>query len=172
MKRPVFRLIAAMTLDGKIAKHSHHMADWSSKEDKGFLHRMLDKADVAIVGNNTFETAKKPLSKRNCIVFTRSVKNPEQRGENLVFVNPAITGIAEFCRRHSYNKIAVLGGAKAFGYFLAHGLADEIFLTIEPLVFGAGIPLLDSGDYEISFSLVSVRKLNKKGSLLLHYRKR
>lgn len=171
MERPNFALIAVSTIDGKIARHPGHMSDWSSKEDKDFLHKMLGKSDAVIVGRNTYETAKKPLSKRNCIVFTRSVPAQERSNGKPVFLNPAATDISDYCSRNSILKVAVLGGAKTFNYFLANGLADEIYLTIEPIAFGAGIPLFDSGDKDVFFGLVSVKKLNRRGTVLLHYRK-
>jgi len=172
MEKPVFSLIAVSTIDGKIAKHARHMSDWSSKEDKDFLHKMLGKSDVAIVGNNTYEVAQKPLSKRNVIVFTRKVQESLVKSKKLIFINPQNTNIAQFCEKNSYKNIAVLGGAKTFNYFLNQNLVNEIFLTIEPIAFGSGIALFDSGDKTEKFELVSLKKLNKKGTVLLHYRKK
>ena len=86
--------IAAVTLDGKIAKNKDHVSDWTSPEDKVFMRALLDKSDVIIVGNNTYKTAIAPLSKRNCIVLSRSasVVSPPSRGgargggrENLIY---------------------------------------------------------------------------------------
>ena len=171
-KKPVFSIIAVCTIDGKIARHSRHMTDWSSKEDKDFLHKMLDKADAVVVGHTTYEVAKGPLSKRNCIVFTRSVLGAVENGTNLSYLNPDEVGIAEYCALHGYKKVAVLGGAKTFAHFLEKGLVDEIFLTIEPLLFGEGIDFFAQvpGAKGLAMDLVSVKKLNKKGTLLLHYK--
>ena len=172
MSRPKFVIIAVSTIDGKIAKHSKHMTDWSSKEDKGFLHKLLGRCDAVIVGNNTYKVAQGPLSKRNCIVFTGGVEGIVERGPNLVLLNPEKVDIAEYCAGRGYQNVVVLGGTKAFNYFLGRGLVDEIFLTIEPLVFGSGIQLFDSGDSTARFKLASLKRLNKKGTLLLHYRKK
>src|SRR3989338_2902841 len=65
--------IAATTLDGKIALERDHFSDWTSPEDKAFMRKLLDEADVIVVGNNTYKTAEKPLSRRNCIVLTSSI---------------------------------------------------------------------------------------------------
>ena len=37
-----YRAYAAVTLDGKIAKHTRHFSDWTSKEDKKleFVHTL------------------------------------------------------------------------------------------------------------------------------------
>ncbi len=173
-KKPAFSLIAVCTVDGKIARHPRHMTDWSSKEDKDFLHKKLDEADAVVVGHTTYEVAKEPLSKRNCIVFTRSVPGAVENGTNLAYLNPDEIGIAEYCATHGYKKVAVLGGAQTFSHFLENGLVDEIFLTIEPLVFGEGIGFFGPvpASKGLALELVSAKELNKKGTVLLHYKKR
>ena len=88
-------MITAVTLDGKIAKNKNHFTDWTSKEDKDFLHSIFDKSDVIIVGNNTYKTSIKPLSKRNCIVFTKSVKIIKQASTNCLYINPNNIDITE-----------------------------------------------------------------------------
>ena len=39
-------LIAAITADGFIARHSRHLADWTSKEDKQFFTQKTKEAGV------------------------------------------------------------------------------------------------------------------------------
>lgn len=85
--KPHIIAIAAVTIDGKIARHAGHFTDWTSPEDKTFLRSLLDKSDVVIVGNNTYKTAEGPLSKRNCIVFTRAVRDTERRSDNMFYYN-------------------------------------------------------------------------------------
>ncbi|HLC93305.1 MAG TPA: dihydrofolate reductase family protein [archaeon] len=172
MKKPLFRLIAVITLDGKIARNSSHLSDWSSKEDKKFFHRELDTADVVLVGNNTYKTAKKFLLKRNLIVFTRHVTAPRWKSEKCVFMNLARTNIQNYCQAHGYRNVAVLGGTQIFDYFLGKNLAHELLLTLEPIVFGKGISLFEKGKKNTHFRLVSLKKLNKGGTLLLRYGKR
>ena len=167
--------IAAITLNGKIAKHSKHFSSWTSKEDKDFLHKELDKSDVIIVGNSTYKTALKPLSKRNCIVLSRAVSpSPSEGrvGERLQYCNPQKTNIKKLIRNHHYKTIAILGGAQTYAYCLKNNMLDELYLTIEPLVFGKGISLFDNNSsLDKKFKLVSIKRLNNKGSLLLRYKK-
>lgn len=186
---PNYIAIAAITLDGRIAATSRHPSDWTSIEDKKFLHQMLNGCDVILVGNNTYKTAKGPLSKRNCIVFTSAVPSspgkermPEgqersnryiyQKSKNLLYINPAKTDIKKFIEQKNYKKIAILGGAQIYSYCLENNLLDELYLTIEPLVFGKGISLFESKKFiTYSFKLSSFKKLNPQGTLLLHYKK-
>ena len=172
MLNPIYIAIAAVTIDGKIAKGPNHMSDWTSKEDKLFMRALLGKCDVVIVGNNTYKTAIKPLSKRKCIVFSKSINLPIRKSANLLYVNPAEINFKFFIKNLGYKRIAILGGAQTYSYFLENNLLDEIYLTIEPLAFGGGVSLFANkklGDFK--YKLVALKKLNKEGGVLLHYKK-
>ena len=160
--------IAAVTIDGKIALDPSHFSDWTSKEDKDFLHEFLDKADVIVVGNNTYKTALEPLSKRNCIVFTASVATSEHKSDTLTYCNPVSSDCVPLLEK--YETVAVLGGTKTYTWFLENDLLDELYITIEPIVFGRGLPLFESSeDINVQLKLESTKQLNEKGTLLLHY---
>lgn len=162
--------IAAVTIDGKIALDAGHFSDWTSAEDKDFLHKMLDESGVVVVGNNTYKTAIEPLSKRNCIVFTASVRTSEHKSDVLTYCNPESSDCLPLMEK--YEKVAVLGGTQTYTYFLENDLLDEIYLTIEPLVFGRGLNLFESSkNIDAHFRLESTKPLNEKGTLLLHYTK-
>ena len=90
---PKFTAVAVMTIDGKIAKNSKHNVNWSSPEDKIFLRQKISQYDVIIVGRNTFEVAKKALTKkeyatRNYIVLTRSAKTLKKQSRQVLYLNP------------------------------------------------------------------------------------
>jgi dihydrofolate reductase len=160
--------IAATTLDGKIALDAGHFSDWTSPEDKTFMRTLLEKCDVVVVGHNTYKTAIEPLSKRNCIVLTSSVATTERKSDKLILWNPMTTTFEAVAGE--YKTVAILGGAKTYSYFLQNNLLDELYLTIEPLVFGRGINLFEhSSSKPARFKLLSMEKLNDTGSVLLRY---
>ena len=162
--------IVAVTIDGKIARHQGHFTDWTSPEDKTFMRGFLDTCDVVVVGNNTYKTAEAPLSKRNCIVFTRAIENTERQRDNLLLCNPGVASVETVLA--PYQKVALLGGAQTYTYFLERNLIDELYLTIEPIVFGNGVGLFESKhEASTKFEIVSIRELNKQGTVLLHYRR-
>lgn len=161
--------VAAVTLDGKIALDAGSGSGWTSKEDKDFLHEFLDGCDAVVLGHNTYKTAEKFLDKRDCIVLTTSVATPERKGERLLLWNPA--GATLEAVAGEYKKVAVLGGAQTYSYFLDHDLLDELHLTVEPLVFGRGVGLFAPLKAHMPrFSLLSMEKLNDEGAVLLHYK--
>jgi dihydrofolate reductase len=168
---PQYIALAAVTLDGKIAKHAKHFSNWTSPEDKKFLRRELDRSDVIIVGSNTYKTAIKPLSRRNCIVLTTKVKTVSVENANLVFFNPKNANLKSFIKKLGYQTVTVLGGAQTYSYCLEQGMLTDLYLTIEPLTFGAGINLFNSTrPKQKNWQLISIKKLNRKGTVLLHYK--
>ena len=110
---PRYIAIAAITIDGRIAKNSHHFSNWTSVEDKNFLHAILDICDVVLVGNSTYKWPK-PLSKRNCIVLTRSLENKDKRG--LTYLDPNKHPASTY--KNMGIKIAILGGTQIYSYCL------------------------------------------------------
>ena len=65
-------LLMAITLDGKIAKYSDHLPDWTEKADKKLFVEVTKKAGVMIMGSKTYDTFNKPLPGRKNIVMTRN----------------------------------------------------------------------------------------------------
>jgi dihydrofolate reductase len=169
--KPNISAIAAITIDGKIARHAGHFTDWTSPEDKTFLRSLLDKSDVVVIGNNTYKTAEGPLSKRNCIVFSRAVFDMERRRDNLAYYNADGPSPIETILE-PYRTVALLGGTQVYSYFLERNLVDDLYLTIEPVVFGNGLAIFEcKNEAMASFRLASVKELNQKGTVLLHYQR-
>jgi len=171
MKKTTYIAIAAVSADGKIAAFPGQPTTWTSKEDKAFLHAMLDACDAVIVGNTTYKIARRPLSKRRCIVLTRSVKTTRQKTPDCLYLNPRSVSLSKTVARLKYHRLAVLGGAKTYTYLLEKNMLDEFYITVEPLIFGRGVSLFESKRLkDRTLKLVSAKKLNQRGSLLLHYR--
>ena len=172
MTKPHYIAIAAMTVDGKIAKSSTHLStDWTSKEDKKFLKQVLDTCDAVILGRNTYETAKALLvkRKRNCIVFTRRHGAGAVKGEKLTFMKPTKRALEAFVKERKFRRLAVLGGSHVYSWCLRNGFMNELYLTIEPVIFGDGLSLFSETHPKKQLHLRTKKILNKKGTLLLHY---
>lgn len=162
---PVYIAVVAISLDGKIATATYQK-NWSSPEDQNHLHKVEDSCDVLVMGRNSYEVAKEKLMKRNVMVFSRSSK---KENKHLVFVNPEKTKINEYLQQKKYKRICILGGPEVYSYFLERNLIDELWVTIEPIVFGQGLGIFSKLKESKQFRLLSIKKLNNKGSVLLHY---
>jgi dihydrofolate reductase len=163
--------VVALSLDGKIAPEQNADSNWTSSEDKTFLHSILDKCDLIIVGRKTYEIAEKPLSKRKCIVLSGKSFGFEFKNENLTYCNPT-EDLKGYIKEKKYHSVVILGGAQTYTYCLENKMIDEIFITIEPLTFGTGLPLFDQQKPKmVKWLLLSSKQLNPAGALLLHYQR-
>lgn len=175
--------MAVVSLDGKIALDSSHFTNWTSAEDTEHLKNMLAASDCILVGNNTYKTAEEPLSRRNCAVISRQFHVPVHTvNETLRYCNPAYLNLKQYFEQSSWDSICVLGGTQIYSLALELGILQDIFLTIEPLLFGTGLPFFEKNANRTTKSIVpechgparctllSYKKLNKGGTLLLHYR--
>jgi dihydrofolate reductase len=169
--KPHFTALAVTSLDGRIARYAGHLSDWASSEDKDALHAELDQSDVIVIGHNTYQLVKDRLASRNCLVFTHSVADLVRQSEYCWYYNADQLELMDVLARYNYQRVAILGGMQVYSWFLKRNLIDELYLTIEPLVFGAGLPLFSTEVADQRYNLVSVKPLNQSGTLLIHYRK-
>jgi len=163
----------AMTADGKIAKSSDHFPDWTSREDKKMFLDVTKKHGIVIMGEKTFKTFPKALPDRLNVVFTLE-KNPRLIGgqapetENVKFVSGDVGKVLEELENMGYKSAILGGGAFLNTQFLEKKLIDEIWLTIEPKIFGDGLGIF-GGDFDIDLKLLSIDKINDD-SLVLKYK--
>lgn len=169
-KRIKYTAYVATSIDGRIAKSGQSGTGWTSLEDWNFFQKSLTKMEVVVVGHNTYELAEDKLKRRNSIVLTSKVNKFKIEGKT-VFFNPQKSSLKKFLESKNYKKVAIIGGPKVYDFFLENKMLDELFVTIEPYVFTNGIPMFSGDKFQKhKFSLQSVKKLNKKGTILLHYK--
>lgn len=157
----------ASSVDGRISLKRHAAPDWTSAEDWEFLQKSLKRFDAVVVGRNTYLTARARLKKRNTYVLSRKISSLKKEG-TVTFVNPQKTDLRKLLG--VYKNVAVLGAGEVYQYMLNKRMLDELYVTIEPLVFGRGVPMFSGGRKTARLVLTSVRKLNARGTLLLRYK--
>lgn len=160
-------LLAAITVDGKIARSAHELNDWSSREDKRLFARTSREAGVLILGRHTFETLPAPLPDRLHVVLTTHPERPAPPGVELTAEPPA--GIVAGLAARGYTSAVLAGGAQTYRTFLDAHLVDELWLTVEPLAFGAGISLFGDAPLDLRLALLESRML---GDHAVHLRYR
>ncbi|MBI2484493.1 dihydrofolate reductase family protein [Candidatus Uhrbacteria bacterium] len=164
--RPRFTAFAAMSADGKISLRKASLPSWTSREDQRFFQKSLAGFDAVVVGRNTYETAARSLRRRTTYVITSRTSKKRRYG-SVTFVNPAGVDLAALFSQ--YRSVAVLGGSSVYGLMARHGLLHDFYLTIEPLLFGRGTPLIAGLKRTLPLRLASIRRLNRTGTILLHY---
>jgi dihydrofolate reductase len=159
-------LIAAITADGFIGRTSGHAADWTSKEDKKLFVEVTKEAGTMVMGSRTFETIGRALPGRRSIVLTS--RPQEYSTEGVEFTSESAGELVKRLGDEGIESLAVCGGANVYHQFMQAGLVTELYLTVEPVLFGAGVQLF-SGELDVSMQLLSSEKLNDN-VILLRYR--
>ena len=159
-------LVAGITADGFIARHETHAADWTSKEDKRHFSEVTKRIGAMIMGSTTYDTIGRPLPGRRMFVMTNRPDDYRIQG-----LEPLTGEAAEICaklEKTGVKELAVIGGGKVYGQFMAAGLVDELILTVEPHVFGTGITLFAQA-LDQKLRLISLERLGEN-SAVLHYK--
>ncbi len=158
-------LIAAITADGFIGRGAYHTADWTSPEDKKLFVRLTKEAGVMVFGSRTFETIGRALPGRRTIVYTSQPSKITAEGVEATSESP--TDLVKRLETEGAPGLAVCGGASIYSLFMHAGVVEELYITVEPLLFGQGLPLF--GDkLETTLRLLDTSKLNDN-AVLLHY---
>lgn len=159
-------LIMAMTADGKIAKDSTQLANWTSHEDKKLFVEISKQHGVIIMGENTFNTFPKPLPGRLNVVFTKQ-ESPKEINE-VKWVSGEPEKVLLELEDLGYKSALLGGGATLNSLFLKNKLINEIVLTIEPKIFGSGLSLFNE-DIDADLELITMEKLNEN-TIMLKYK--
>lgn len=164
-------LVMATTADGKIAKDKEHIADWTSKEDKKFFVEKTKECKVMIMGMTTYQTIGRPLPGRLTIVYTRNPNAPELQPQPgvLEYTNLGARELLAQLEKRGFAEVALVGGGTINAMFLREKLIDDIYLSIEPYVFGAGLSVFAEAPADVALDLIEVSKLSEQ-VVLLHYR--
>ncbi len=163
------------SLDGRSTKwETTSQKDWASKEDQEHFSSLLQEYSLIIMGRKTYDAAKyamKHTSGRLRIVLTR---NPEQHKSEqipgmLEFSNESPTHLIKRLSQ-DFDQALLVSGADVNSAFFEVNLVDELWLTVEPKLFGMGNGIVKHERYDIPLQLLSIEKMNPTGTLLLRYR--
>lgn len=172
---PFFTLAVVVSSDGFIARHHDDSpATWASPEEQVLFFRDVDAADWAVMGRNTHLAADRPNRRR--VVFSSSTPEANWRRPSQVWINPAgflprdLPALVSHIRPMRTGLI--LGGTRVHDWFLEQGAIHRLHLTIEPVRFGAGLPVFSNQSSktpreivrDAGFAMQSDEVLNQQGS--------
>ena len=156
-------VIAAISVDGFIGPdHTHTSLEWTSKEDTKFFVARTKEAGAIVMGGTTYRTIGKALPGRRNVVYSRSPI--DQEGIETTQESPQ--DLIARLEAEGHTELAVCGGQSVYDMFLQAGVVDELYLTVEPIVFGSGLPLTSAS---LKLALLDTEKLNEN-SIRLHYK--
>jgi dihydrofolate reductase len=147
---------------------------WASPEDLGQFNAMIGTSDAVVMGRKTFDTIQDSLHHRPKLLRIIMTQSPDtyshMRAEGIVeFTDKKPTDILSDLRERGLKSILIAGGSSIHSLFLQKNLVTDLYLTVEPYIFGSGIPFLQAYAGAAKLKLISLDRLNDQGSLLLHY---
>jgi len=152
--------LVAHTIDGFIARDSKEFIDWSSKEDKKMFVALTKKGGVIVMGSNTYKTIGKPLKERLNVVLTSKAKKLKSQDGVLEYWDAKPKQVVEKLTKRGFKVVYLIGGAHTYTKFLRAKLVDELWVTIEPVIFGSGLSNFTESFYNVKCSLTGINKLN------------
>jgi len=166
-------LIFVSTLDGKITKWSEpNISSWSSHQDHDYYKKILNESRLIVMGSNTFNADTfKHSSDHQLIIMTGhpdKYKSLEITGQ-IEFTNESPVELIARFKNKGRKQMLVIGGSHVATSFLKEQLIDELWLTLEPKIFGTGGNFVTDVKLDINLSLIHCEKVNEQGTLITKY---
>jgi riboflavin biosynthesis pyrimidine reductase len=167
-------MAAVVSLDGRITRGDDpNVHAWSSSEDWHHFLALRAEHDVVVIDRATFETVKpEPQAGLLRIVLTNhpDLYSDAVIKDQLEFMTISPKALIADLKKRGRERVLLAGGSTMSAEFLAADLVDDIYLTFEPLLFGAGRPVVDMPSaLNLKLHLESIQQLNDQGTLLAHY---
>jgi dihydrofolate reductase len=166
-------LIFVSTLDGKITRWGDRdIRSWSSVNDQDYFDSVWSSNRIILMGRATYTAFPvTPGPKHTYIVMTR---HPEEYKDKnvpgkLEFTDDSPLSIVRRFENSGEDKMLIVGGSEIATLFLKEKLIQELWLTFEPKIFGKGDAIVGEEKFDIDLKLISVDKLNEKGTLVAKY---
>ena len=166
-------LIFVSSLDGKVTKWGDSRVKlWSSKEDQDYFKKTWHDSRLIVMGSKTFNANPLPPSPNHLLIIMTA--HPEQYKQWEVSGQVEFTKESplELCARFKstgHEQMLVVGGAHVATSFLKDQLIDELWLTLEPKIFGAGSNFVAEEKLDVNLRLINWEKVNEKGTLITKY---
>ena len=166
-------LVFVSSLDGKVTKWGNSLVrTWTSKEDQAYYKQTWKDAQLIVIGSKTYMAEKFYSSQELLIlVMTKHIskyKQYEVPGE-IEFTEKEPEEIVEQFKEKGFDTMIVAGGAHVASSFFEKQLIDELWLTIEPKIFGTGGNFVSEQKLDIDLKMISCEKVNEQGTLITKY---
>ncbi len=166
-------MLDVISLDGKLTHGDiSDVHEWSSPEDAAHFRTTMRQYKAVVMGRTTYDKIQPDPEpgKLRIVLTTRpeAFANSQVPGQ-LEFMKASPDEVITIVSERGYDELLLLGGGATNGEFLAAGVVDEAFITLEPWMFGTGAGLTGDAAMKVHMRLISCKQLNSRGTLLLHY---
>lgn len=167
-------LLYVSSVDGKLTKWGQsHVHEWTSKEDAEQFVNAKEQNNLIVMGRSTFEVVKpQPQEGTLRVVLTRNPEGYEEATvpNQLEFSHESPTQLVTRLEKKGFSQMLLVSGRTLTTQFFKESLIDELWLTVEPKMFGNGDSMLLDEKVEINLELIETKLLNKQGTILVKYK--
>ncbi len=165
----------AITPNGMITKESDDTS-WVTETEWESFSGMIKKYGNMIIGRRTFEIMLQDdefnisnLNEIKTVVVAHEGELVKIHNPKFVLRAKSPQEAIDILHTQGFETIMVCGGGGLNTSFMKENLIDEIYLDIEPIVFGKGIRLFAETDFEANLELIETKKLSPN-EIQLHYK--
>lgn len=168
-------IAAVISLDGKLTRHDDpDVSTWASKEDHDHFTSLVEKSPVIVMGSGTYKVMKDVLELSANKLRVVLTSKPEQYADQVVagqleFQKSTPPEFINDIEARGKSEVLVVGGETMITDFLKAGVVNELYITVEPRIFGKGKSLVAQTSLDVKLKLLEQKTLNEGGSQLLHY---
>lgn len=161
-------LYMAITPNGLIAKLNDDTS-WISKKEWDSYSKETRDAGNLIVGHRTYNTlTKQPeFSEFKDVKMVVVATQPVNLVTDKHSIAPSPKDALDLFT--DTDTIIVAGGGGLNASFLEENLIDEIYLDIEPIIFGKGIQIFHDKDFEYKLKFIDFKNITDN-EIQLHYK--
>ena len=140
--------------------------------DQAHFDSVWNDTRVILMGRASYSAY--PVTPGPKHIFVVMTRHPERFKDKhvsgqLEFTDESPLSLVKRFEKEGEEKMLVLGGPEIATLFLKENLIDEIWLTIEPKIFGEGGNFAMGEKLDIDLKLLSCSQLNENGTLVLKY---
>lgn len=161
-------LYMAISANGMIAKNNDDTS-WISKKEWDSYSLAVRKAGCLVVGSRTYHLlTKQPefVEFKDVMLVAVSQEDFATSASNHVIAHSPKEALEVL---KNYEEVIVAGGGILNASFLLENLVDEIYLDIEPIIIGEGIPIFKGKNFEHKLQLIDQKKI-ANDEIQLHYK--
>ena len=154
-------MYATQSVNGYLATETEE-TPWSGAAWRNY-YKTSRGFKAMIVGRRTYQIMKrieefKKIGSPFTIVLSHFPAG--DTGANLAYAKSPLKAM-EILKENRFTKVVVAGGGKLNASFMKIGLVDELWLDIEPFVFGTGIKIFHEDFFKAKLKLLGFKKLSK-----------
>src|SRR5690606_13881891 len=165
----------AVTLDGYIEGPNGEY-DWCFTDQDYGLNELFSRIDTVFIGRKSYKIAQAYAADNNgqlvpgmepvkTYVFSRTLEKAE---DDAVIISVDAMAVARKIKEQPGKDIWLYGGASLTDALMKEGLVDELWLSVHPILLGAGKPLFRPQESRTHLALLE-SKTYETGLVSLRY---